>query len=194
MTPGRIAKQTSLRSSLSLNALAEAIVHAFGFEFDHAFGFYTKLTVPDVMRSQPKYELFADMGEETTAKSVRKTPVADAFPSVGHTMLFMFDYGDDWRFVVEVIGRGQKAPRTRYPKVLKKVGNAPEQYGVWDDDDTDEDSEPCRLQDQTDGLPRRFPRPCFRPAPVAPSTVGGDLVNECLRIAAVEVIDRGIEL
>jgi hypothetical protein len=57
-------------------------------------------------------------------------------------MLFMFDYGDDWRFVVEVIGLGQRMTKTRYPKVLKKVGKAPEQYGDWgDDDDSDEDEE-----------------------------------------------------
>lgn len=133
-----IYREIEVQSRSSLSDLAEAVVHAFGFEFDHAFGFYPKLTGPDVMRSQPKYELFADMGEETTARSVRKTPVADAFPSIGRTMLFMFDYGDDWRFIVEVIGLGQKAARTRYPKVLKKVGEAPEQYGSWDEDEEDE--------------------------------------------------------
>ncbi len=138
-----IYREIEVESRKSLSDLAEAIVHAFDFEFDHAFGFYTKLTGPDVMRSQPKYELFADMGEETTARSVRKTPVADAFPEVGHTMLFMFDYGDDWRFIVEVIGLGQKAARTRYPKVLKKVGEAPEQYGGWDEEDANnEEDEP----------------------------------------------------
>ena len=130
-----IYREIEVESRKTLSDLAEAIVHAFGFEFDHAFGFYSKLTGQDVMRSQPKYELFADMGERTEAKSVEKTRVADAFPDVGHTMLFMFDYGDDWRFVVEVIGLGQKAAKTRYPKVLKKVGKAPEQYGDWDDDD-----------------------------------------------------------
>ena len=93
------------------------------------------------MRSQPKYELFADMGERTEAKSVEKTRVADAFPHVGHKMLFLFDYGDDWRFVVQVIGLGQKVAKTRYPKVLKKVGKAPEQYGDWDDDDDSDEEE-----------------------------------------------------
>lgn len=130
-----VYREIEVESRKSLSDLAEAIVHAFDFEFDHAFGFYPKLTGPDVLRSQPKYELFADMGEQTNARSVRTTPVADAFPNVGHTMLFMFDYGDDWRFVVEVIGLGQKAAKTRYPKVLKKVGQAPEQYGTWDDED-----------------------------------------------------------
>ena len=131
-------REIEVESRKTLSNLAEAIVHAFDFEFDHAFGFYSKLTGQDVMRSQPKYELFADMGEATEAKSVEKSRIVDAFPDVGHTMLFMFDYGDDWRFVVEVIRLGQKAAKTRYPKVLKKVGKAPEQYGNWDDDDEDE--------------------------------------------------------
>src|SRR5919112_5929144 len=79
-----IYREIEVESRRSLSDLAEAIVHAFDFEFDHAFGFYSKLIGPDVMRSQPKYELFADMGERTEAKSVRKTRVADAFPDVGH--------------------------------------------------------------------------------------------------------------
>jgi hypothetical protein len=130
-----IYREIEVESRKTLSDLAEAIVHAFGFEFDHAFGFYPKLTGQDVMRSQPKHELFADMGEKTEARSVRKTRIADAFPDVGHKMLFIFDYGDDWRFVVEMIGLGQKAAKTRYPKVRKKVGKAPEQYGGWDDED-----------------------------------------------------------
>jgi hypothetical protein len=136
-----VYREIEIESRKTLSDLAEAIVHAFGFEFDHAFGFYSKLTGQDVMRSQPKYELFADMGEKTEARSVRRTRITDAFPGVGQAMLFMFDYGDDWRFVVKVIGLGQKAAKTRYPKVLKKVGEAPEQYGSWDDDDDDSDEE-----------------------------------------------------
>ncbi len=135
-----IYREIEIESSKTLNALAKAIVHAFGFDFDHAFGFYSKLTGSDVMRSQPKYELFADMGEDSDARSVKKTRVAEAFPAVGHRMLFLFDYGDDWRFTVEVIGLGQKQAKVRYPKVLKSVGEAPEQYGTWDEDEDQEES------------------------------------------------------
>jgi hypothetical protein len=145
-----IYREIEVESRKTLSDLAEAIVHAFGFEFDHAFGFYSKLKGQDVMRSQPKYELFADMGERTEAKSVEKTRVADAFPHVGHKMLFLFDYGDDWRFVVQVIGLGQKVAKTRYPKVLKKVGKAPEQYGDWDDDDEDDIGEEEQYDNDND--------------------------------------------
>ena len=79
------------------------------------------------------------MGEVTNARSVRKTRISEAFPNVGCTMLFLFDYGDDWRFTVEVIGFGQKAAKARYPKVLKRVGEAPAQYGTSDEDEEDDD-------------------------------------------------------
>ncbi len=58
-----IYREIEIESRTTLSDLAEAIVQAFGFEFDHAFGFYSKLKGQDVMRSQPKYVLLADMGE-----------------------------------------------------------------------------------------------------------------------------------
>ena len=56
--------------------LAQAIVRAFDFQFDHAFGFYSALTGREVMRAQPKYEVFADMGERDDSGSVKRTRVA----------------------------------------------------------------------------------------------------------------------
>jgi len=79
--------------------------------------------------------LFADIGEETDALSVRRTHVADAFPEVGHTMMFLFDHGDNWQFTVNVIGTGETVAKIRYPRVLKKVGPPPEHYPAWDEED-----------------------------------------------------------
>src|SRR3954453_18624137 len=129
-----ILREVEIASDKKLTDLAQAIVSAFDFQFDHAFGFYSALTGREVMRAQPKYELFADMGERTDSESVQRTRVAEAFPAVGHTMLFLFDYGDDWRFVVEGIGLGEREPKVRYPRVLRKVGASPEQYPDWDDE------------------------------------------------------------
>jgi hypothetical protein len=44
------------------------------------------------------------MGHEPGSRSVKRTPVAEAFATVGHKMLFMFDYSDDWR-------TGRKGPQ-----------------------------------------------------------------------------------
>src|SRR3954471_11374203 len=106
-----ILREVEIASDKKLVDLAQAIVRAFEFQFDHAFGFYSALTGREVLRAQPKYEVFADMGERTDSESVKRTRVAEPFPGVGHTMLFLFEYGDDWRFVVEVIGLGEKEPK-----------------------------------------------------------------------------------
>ena len=66
---------------------------------------------------------------------MRSAWVARAFPGVGARMQFLFDYGDDWRFQVEVIGPGEKIPKTRYPKLLKAAGKAPPQYPPEDDEE-----------------------------------------------------------
>lgn len=136
-----IYRDIEIAGGKTLYALAEGIVDAYGFDFDHAFGFYSGLTERTLMEAHPKYELFADMGEESDAKSVKKTTVAEAFPELGHAMMFLFDYGDEWLFRVEVIGFGKTVARTRYPKTVASVGEAPEQYPEWDEDDFDEDED-----------------------------------------------------
>ena len=78
-------------------------------------------------------------GGESDAGSVKRTKVAQAFPDVGSKMLFLFDYGDEWRFKVEVIGLGEKVPKARYPKVLATVGKAPPQYPDLEEEEWDED-------------------------------------------------------
>ncbi len=132
-----IYREIEISASKSLYSLAEAIVSAFGFDFDHAFGFYSGLTTAAMMRKLPRYELFADMGEvELGVLGVKKIHVAQAFPVIGHSMLFLFDYGDEWRFRVTLKGTGKKIAKGRYPRVVATRGEAPEQYP-----DPDEDAE-----------------------------------------------------
>lgn len=133
-----IYRDIEIGSSQSLYKLAEAIIAAFGFDFDHAFGFYSGLTRTKMWRTDPRYELFADMGEtDPGAFSVKKTKISEAFPTVGHKMIFLFDYGDEWLFRVSLKAIGSKQGKTKYPRVVASKGDAPPQYP--DPDDFDED-------------------------------------------------------
>jgi hypothetical protein len=58
----KVYRDFEIRSAKNLYDLTGPIVRVFGFDFDHAFGFYSKLT-GDVFGSPVRYELFADMGE-----------------------------------------------------------------------------------------------------------------------------------
>ncbi len=130
----RLYRDIEIARDASLHALAMAIVDAYGFDFDHAFGFYSKLT-GNIYQSPVRYDLFADIEGTTDAGSVKRTPTQTAFPGIGRKMTFLFDFGDEWRFKVEVIGAGETMPKTRYPKVVAKAGEAPPQYPDPEDDE-----------------------------------------------------------
>ena len=132
---GRLYRDLELPSGGSLEDLAAAIVNAFGFDFDHAFGFYSSLGYR-YHDAEERYELFADLGQaDEGVRGVRRTKLGTAFPEVGKKMLFLFDYGDGWRFKVELIGLGRKEPNAAYPRALKRVGEAPPQYPGLEEDE-----------------------------------------------------------
>jgi hypothetical protein len=134
-----IHRDIEIEPSKSLYTLAEAIVTAFGFDFDHAFGFYSGHK--SATSAFPRYELFADMGEAAPGVSgVKKTRISQAFAEIGHTMVFLFDYGDEWRFRVSLKATGTKLAKVRYPRVVAARGAAPPQYP--DPDDIDDDDRP----------------------------------------------------
>jgi hypothetical protein len=137
----KIFRELEIPSTKSLHDLAATINSLFEFDFDHAFGFYSNVK-GNIWKSPIRYELFVDMGEsDGDARSVKKSRIADAFPKVKDKMTFLFDYGDEWHFRVEVIGLGRKEPGTKYPRLLKSTGAAPPQYPDPDDEDGDLDDE-----------------------------------------------------
>ena len=75
----RLYRDIEASSSSTLADLAEAIVMAFGFDMDHAYGFYSKLT-GKLFDSPRRFELFADI-EGSSSRSVKRTRVITAFPA-----------------------------------------------------------------------------------------------------------------
>lgn len=122
-------------STQSLSTLAKIIVESFGFDFDHCYGFYDNFRDP--YDSSEIYELFTDIGEEPTegAFGVNHTKIPKAFDKIGKKMRFLFDYGDNWQFTVELRDIKQTVDNSSYPKVIKKVGSTPEQYPEIEEDD-----------------------------------------------------------
>lgn len=130
----KISREIEIPGNTSLYKLAEAITDAYNFDFDHCFGFFSKIAENWYFDSTKKYELFTDLIEEgeelepTGAGSVKKTKVEEVWQNVGDKMLFLFDYGDNWQFVVELIQFGDKKSNQKYSHILKKAGKAPRQY------------------------------------------------------------------
>jgi hypothetical protein len=133
----------------TLYQLAQAINESFGFDFDHPFGFYSDPAM--YYESKEGYELFSDLPDtksmfgEPSFGSVKKARVKNVFTEPKKKMLYLFDYGDEWHFLVQLLTIEPAKPGKLYPDCIKKVGKARPQY-----DEPDEMDELCRIDDEED--------------------------------------------
>lgn len=133
----RIYRDIELPENTNLYSVAKAILDAFEFNFDHLFGFGNK---PGYYHSNIQYELkteddlYALLGEENTRGDVKKTTIAEVpfFTQTKDKMYFLFDFGDDWSFEIELRDFQEVKKDKEYPVILKVNGEAPEQYPEWD--------------------------------------------------------------
>ena len=128
----KVYRDLEISRGATLYELAAAVIEAFDFAFDHSFGFYGDVE-GDYFEAAVQYELFADIGE-SQGPGVERTRIDAAFPRVGTAMKFLFDYGDEWHFRVEVIGEAAPKWDVKYPRIIRKVGKAPPQYEYPEDE------------------------------------------------------------
>lgn len=132
----KIMRKIEILGTASLFKLAEAIVDSYNFNLDHCFGFFGD-TAGQYFRSKKKYELFADLEDQgiepVESGSVKKTKIKDAFKEAGEEMLFLFDYGDNWEFIVKFEAKGEKVKGQKYPKIIESKGESPGQYPDYDE-------------------------------------------------------------
>lgn len=125
----KASRTISVLGRQTLYTFAEAIVGSFGFCFDHCFGFFDNpKRWTDSINS---YELFVDLPETADdspeSKSVKKTKVQSIF-NVNDKMLFLFDYGDNWEFIVQLKAIDSSDMEKSYPLLIGSSGRAPKQY------------------------------------------------------------------
>ena len=110
----------------SLYDLGHAILSAFQFDRDHLFGFYNDLH--DYSHSQEGYELSSGAGFMGSFPGVKRAKISKVFPEPKKKMLFVYDYCDEWRFIVQSKGRALPVEGLKYPVVIESYGENPEQY------------------------------------------------------------------
>ncbi|MEZ4658704.1 MAG: hypothetical protein R2911_14130 [Caldilineaceae bacterium] len=109
-----------------LDELAELILRAFAFDNDHLYRFiYHNHFGAEIEINHP----YMEEPPFTPEVQVGAVPVA-----IGETLLFNFDFGDNWIFEllferIDEPARGQKAA------ILESVGEAPEQYPDYYEDE-----------------------------------------------------------
>jgi len=131
----KVLRRIQIAETKSLYNFARVITQAFGFYFDHCFGFYDNFQ--KYHDSKISYELFVDIGEEKltpSTKGVKKTKIRQAFKNPGEKKLFLFDYGECWYFAVGLKEIKNAEKWDLKPVILESIGEAPLQYPPCEDE------------------------------------------------------------
>ncbi|HID99899.1 MAG TPA: hypothetical protein EYP59_06380 [Thiotrichaceae bacterium] len=123
-------REFALRGDQTLDHLASAILDYFDFGHDHLYGFYNN--IKSWTSSSEAYNLCIEGGNYE--RCTHEIIVAQVFNYPKKKMLFLFDFGDEWHFVVQLKAIKEGEKDQKYPVLLKSVGEAPEQYPPYDEE------------------------------------------------------------
>jgi hypothetical protein len=104
----------------TLDDLHEAIQEAFEFDADHLYAFY----MDNRRYSEERFES-PDSEEGPYADDVQ---IGELGLAVNQSFIYHFDFGDDWRFHVQLLEIKTDEPLLKKPKMVEIHGKAPAQY------------------------------------------------------------------
>ena len=119
---GKPWRRIEIPGELSLESLAAAILNAFDFDNDHLYHFeYRDQRGQKIEIVCPQINDASQWADEV---AIQDLPLAE-----GSTMIFVFDYGDNWQFTLKLESVTEVDPKLKGPKVIQRSGKSPVQYG-----------------------------------------------------------------
>ena len=127
-----------VKGNQTLHSLHRAIFRAFDRWEEHLYSFFMS-----EHRSNPSQEYTSPIDIEGAAvggvmpgnAAVARLNALGLTP--GTKFYYLFDFGDSWEHIVEVISVQDKEPEGRYPVVVERHGESPLQYRYEDDEEGD---------------------------------------------------------
>lgn len=114
-------RKIKLSGKHTLGNLHNAIQKAYDFDNDHLYAFYIG---GNRRTGKPIYcELAHDDGPVAEETSIMEMGLFK-----GQKLIYLFDFGDMWEFVVELTGVEKEEPLPLKPIIVEKKGKSPEQY------------------------------------------------------------------
>ena len=145
-------RHIQISKSATLYKLHKAIISAFDFEDDHAHAFFMD------NHYWSGYAAFFSMkmhGDERLTKSYKLEKLNLV---KGDQFKYVFDFGDEWRFQCKVLREVDE--QLDIPRVIRSVGESPEQYPQWADEDwmeTEADDDDMLTKEQLEELYAKLP-------------------------------------
>mgnify|MGYP002064562156 CR=1 FL=1 len=143
----RIYRNIEILENQSLDDLHEAIFHAFDRYDPHLYSFFlTRKGTKNirVIYNAPEYTHPMNLEDlwEFEAKerhNAKKTKIGSLALNEKEKFYYLFDFGDEWWHEVTVLTIQTPKTVQAYPRIVKKVGESPEQYPNYEDEYEDAD-------------------------------------------------------
>ncbi len=120
-------RHIQIGASATLFRLHQAILSAFEFEDDHEHAFFLDNHV------WSPYDAYYSTQMEPGNRLTKKYTLKKLNLTKGQKFKYVFDFGDEWVFQCRVLR--QLEENTDVPGVIRSVGEAPEQYPDWEEDE-----------------------------------------------------------
>lgn len=127
-----IYREISVHSKNTWDDLHREIIRSVGFENDHHYSFFLTGKVANTYRKRVRAPEISSFSKEPEVDGASLTFIGEKGITSRMRLYYLFDFGDEWWFDLKVkraIAGGDVAD---YPKVIKSVGKAPEQYPDYD--------------------------------------------------------------
>ncbi len=120
----KVWRQITIPATRSLSDLSNAILEAYQFDHDHLylFRYATRLGM-----SAEVLHPYMDDGPHADDVRIGDLPVQPGF-----SMLYNYDFGDNWRFNVVLDRIEPSDPSVDAYRIDQSVGKSPQQYPHWD--------------------------------------------------------------
>lgn len=117
-------RKISVSHKHSLDDLHIAIQEAFDFDNDHLYAFYVD---GNQRTGKPIY----CAGAESEGVTAEETTIANLGLYKGQKLMYLFDFGDEWEFDVELLSKDKKSILPIKSVIIEAKGESPEQYPAW---------------------------------------------------------------
>lgn len=147
----RVWRKIEVLGSQTLDDLHMAIQEAFDFDADHLYSFFMSGKAwddsdfeyyhPDAAPQTPLekkmetiFSLIRGSHPELRVPATRMR-IESLNLKPKQKFLYLFDYGDEWRFEVEFLREGFPE-KTDYPRIIDSRGEAPQQYTDYEEEES----------------------------------------------------------
>lgn len=124
---GQCYRHIQISKYAPLGVLSEVILETFGFDDDHCHAFFMD------NRYWSNGDAYYSDDMDGGSRISYRMPLHRLGLKKGDAFKYLFDFGDEWRFQCRILQELEE--KTDEPKVIKAVGEAPEQYPSWDDEE-----------------------------------------------------------